>query len=129
MSMRELTEQELKLAPGWAYMYSITSNNNVRFHDDFMFCLCNGHVVSDVVSAEPKNFSARLINKKPFDITKHKFGDTAWSINEVNAEQGYIDFYNDETCTDDGNHESHLINEDDAIAIAKALGATAKDFS
>jgi len=61
---------------------------------------------------------------KPFDITKHEFSDPAWSINEIDVGQGYIDFYNHETCTDDGDADTHVLDKDDAIAIAKALGVT-----
>ena len=74
--------------------------------------------------------SPSRINKtsKPFDITKHEFSDPAWSINEIDVGQGYIDFYNHETCTDDGDADTHVLDKDDAIAIAKALGVTGEDL-
>lgn len=112
--MRDLTPEELKLAPDWATMYSITSNDNVRFHDEDMFCLCNGHVVSDVVSASPENFNTRLILNKPFDITKHEVANhvTVLENGELVAEgSGWI------------------IDKDRAIAIAKALDVTGEDLT
>ena len=119
--MRELTEEELKLAPDWAYMYSITSNNNVRFHSDLMFCIFNGHVVSDIVISEPENFGTRLLNKKPFDITKHKWIDGALCFGCVDCE-GDIEI----SCTDvDG---EFYIARNDAIAIAKHFGLTKEDL-
>lgn len=124
--MRELTEEELKLAPDWTYMYSITSNNNVRFHSDLMFCIFNGHVISDIVISEPENFGARLLNKKPFDITKHEWSDFSWSINQQDRDA--IELYNHETCTDDGDAELFQINKSDSIAIAKHFGLTEKDL-
>lgn len=67
-------------------------------------------------------------DSKPFDITKYNFDDSLWSINEIDTEQGYIDFYNHETCTDDGDSDTHSISKDDAIAIALALGVNAEDL-
>ena len=116
---RELTEEELKLAPDWAYMYSITSNNNVRFHSDLMFCIFNGHVVSDIVISEPENFGARLLNKKPFDITKHKWSDCDI---QCEVENDYIRFKSQSEC------DEFVVEKGDVIAIAKHFGLTKEDL-
>jgi len=122
--MRDLTEEELKLAPDWAIMYSITSSDNIRFHDECIFCLCNGHAVSDVVSASTKNFSTRMIIRKPFDITKHEFNDFKVLDAEVpvNKRKLRLNF-------DSLDFHYADLSKDDAIAIAKALGVTAKDLA
>lgn len=127
--MRELTKEELKLAPDWATHYHANHNESILFECHYQYCLYEkGAGLTVPVGCFGVCKESKPIPKKPFDITKHEFDDPAWSINEVNAEHGYIDFYNHETCTDDGDHESHSINKDDAIAITKALGATAEDF-
>jgi hypothetical protein len=122
--MRELTEEELKLAPEWAYMYSLTSNNMVRFHNDFMFCLCNGYVITNVACAEPKYFNTRLINKKTFDATKHEFSDQRISFN------GTLDVDIGFGCCGDSVSEVRNcdFSREDAIEIAKIFNLTEKDL-
>ena len=75
-----------------------------------------------------KETKCNHLNKKPFDITKCKLSDSAWSIHETDIARGYIGFYNHETYADDGDIETHFLDKSDAIAIAKALGVTGEDF-
>ena len=123
--MRDLTKEELKLAPDWATHYTVDSYDDVIYQSENLCWWVN---LESPLSHKNMDEGAVEIIKKPFDITKHEFSDPAWSINEIDVGQGYIDFYNHETCTDDGDDDTHVLDKDDAIAIAKALGVTGENL-
>jgi len=130
--MRDLTEKELKLTPDWAVKFDFFNGELIYMSDvvgnyegkPLYRFLDAKHNIEEVGVEGDYDLCTRLIPSKPFDITKHEFSDPAWSINEIDVGQGYIDFYNHETCTDDGDADTHVLDKDDAIAIAKALGVT-----
>lgn len=132
--MRDLTPEELKLAPDWATHYIIHEfgmpNHCVVFcsHNWRQWVSVESRAWSPKMKSQKVPLSAIPIPTKHFDITKHEFSDFSWSINEINYVEGYIDFYNHEACTDDGDYESHSVTKDDIIAIAKALCVTVEDL-
>lgn len=108
--MRDLTEEELKLAPSWATHYQVTKSGNVIWESKDKY--------QTVIMSKPRKQNSKLslcrpINK-PFDITKHEFSDAV----------GFVECDGSEltlSCT--GSNYVELY-KDDAIAIAKALGVT-----
>lgn len=118
--MRDLTDAELALAPEWSDRYSITSGNNVRFHDDDMFCLCNGFAISDVAAADAEKFQTRPIPRKPFDITQHEWSCGSFYSSKVNGDSVILE---GDYCVD------YTVNKSDAIAIAKHFKLKAEDLA
>lgn len=119
--MRDLTEEELKLAPSWATHYWI-HDNKIMFESEAYFQLlgdgvlgCRYSNAAGYVSSHAQEFS-----KKPFDITKHEFSDSRITLDCVDGE-GDINIYYQE------NYDFY-INKQDAIAIAKAHGVTGEDL-
>ena len=135
--MRELTEEELKLAPEWAVKFDFFSDRLVFMSDavevtnqtsTFRFIEIDSGDYW-VGSDGDYDLCTRLIVKEPFNIKKHDFGDTAWAINGFEEGVGHIDFYNVDTVTDDGYYDSHTLYKEDIIAAAKALCVTGEDLS
>lgn len=128
--MRELTEEELKLAPAWETHYYAFDNGTIQYESADLyvrFFKTTGRFGVEQCNKE-YGIAGVAIPRKPFDITKHEFGDTAWPVNEINPEQGYVEFFNQDTVTSDGDYDGHTIYKDDAIAVAKALGVTWDDL-
>lgn len=124
--MRDLTEEELKLAPDWATHYQIL-DLSTKYKLDFVskseFCHLNNQnelteVMSHIAGITPEDIEIPR-DKKPFDITKHEFGDTVQHMESDGCE---LSLY----CVDGFRHVE--LYKDDAIAIAKALGVTAEDL-
>ncbi len=133
MKQRQLTQGEIDLAPDGFKHYTFMANGSLTYLDrDNSKMMTIGMVERGENSISAGSYFSESeiqpIPRKAFDVTRYEFGDSDWSINEIDINDGFIDFYNHETCTDDGDSESHVITKDDAIAIAKALGVTAEDF-
>lgn len=118
--MRELTKEELDLAPSWATHYVITGNNYVMYESEYHWCTsedfsrcCNSKVSHD----------AKPINRKPFDISEYEFSDKDLSISGICAKRLIEIKIND--C---GINSYGTLNKQDIIAIAKALGVTGEDL-
>lgn len=125
--MRGLTEAELNLAPDWAthyYFYnsdalSIVFENEVRFQS---YCVKTGVFSCIGVRQSRTSKRAKQVPKKHFDIAEHEFLESDIQLAEIVG----------------GKLRLHLMSGDlpyvdqskkDAIAIAKAMGVTAKDLS
>lgn len=122
--MRDLTEDELKLAPEWATHYQVSESNYLIWESKDKY--------QTPIMRAPKKQKSKLTKcikipvKEPFDISEHEFSDFSWSINQISVD--FIEFYNHETYTDDGDAELFQVSKMDAIAIAKALGVTGEDL-
>ena len=125
--MRDLTEEELKLAPDGFLEYGFNRSGAV-----FFFNRDKGVAVIDGVDTELKlsrwhyaysECKPVPIIKKPFDITKHDFSDfrIVDAETSVNKRKLRLNFDNLDF------HYADL-SKDDAIAIAKALGVTGEDL-
>ena len=122
--MRDLTEEELKLAPDWATHYDtdfmVAYPVKVTFIDeDRAVDLFQNDNLGDIYD---NNLGIRKEDRlivKPFDITKYEFGDTIQHFESYGSE---LSLY----CVDGFRHVE--LYKDDAIAIAKALGVTGEDL-
>jgi hypothetical protein len=118
--MRDLTEEELALAP-WATHYKVDDCDDVLFEsEDYCQWLIDG-----VLKVKLDNFDissdAIKITRKPFDITKHEWSDiTMAGYEAAKCANGSIIL--------NGSSKTKVINKQDGIAIANALGLTAGDL-
>ena len=122
--MRELTEEERRLAPEWATHYFILDVDKVFFankeskkgltlimingygsYQPYIGCFCDDDLVE--------------INQKPFDITKHEF--SCDSFYSVELRGGMIELEG-EYCV------NYTLNKKDVIAMALHFGLTAEDL-
>ena len=119
--MRELTEEELKLAPEWATHYFIDEldaalyagiNKDGKYYSVWWF----GLSLSLDCIVDIDGYAA--ISKKPFDITKYEWSDSGIELCE--SKGGVLILHSPELTTN--------LVFDDAIAIAKTLGLTAEDL-
>ena len=122
--MRELTEEELKLAPEWATSYAVDEDDDVLFFNkgkDKIQSIdgANSFSIGDYRYLMRLAFKSRKI-KKPFDITVYEFSDLEVGLADFNGDGIQINMV-------DGSRPP-ILNKRDAIAIAKALGVTAEDF-
>lgn len=121
--MRDLTEEELKLAPDWATHYYIFDDGDILFecmNECTLYSIVLG-IMLDVMPCNGVCSKSKEVNRKPFDITEHEFLESDIQLAEIVG----------------GRLRLHLMSSDlpyvdhskkDAIAIAKALGVTAKDL-
>ncbi|AUG84933.1 hypothetical protein MAELSTROM_13 [Pseudoalteromonas phage Maelstrom] len=121
--MRDLTPEELKLTPEWAESYAVDNHNDALFFskDKDRFQLADG---TSSLSVGDYRYVKRLASKsreieKPFDITKYEFSDADIKDAKITVESNYLHFKIRPT-----NLSELIINKQDAIAIAKALGVT-----
>ncbi|QGJ84288.1 hypothetical protein [Pseudoalteromonas phage XCL1123] len=124
--MRDLTEDELKLAPEWATHYWV-HDSKVMFESVDLFQLLNNGELSDTFSNDSGYITSLAveIKRKPFNISEHEFScenfkacKPSWIGDDLQVEIIDSDF----------THHEALLNKTDAIAIAKALGVTGKDL-
>lgn len=111
--MRDLTPEELKLAPEWATHYIADSDDSIIYESETL-CWWAG-------LREPLNNKGSfggLPNRsiKPFDITKHELFKSGILIKHKNGKDLYV------------RHLMWHLDKDRAIAIAKALGVTGGDL-
>ena len=131
--MRDLTEEELKLAPEWATHYD---SDYIKAHP-VKLCFFNDlqavNVFKNGVVGEPyfnevgiSDSDRELPIRKTFDISEHEF-----SCESVKAcKPSWVgDDLQISILDGDFTHHDAVINKQDVIAMAKALGVTAKDLS
>ena len=118
--MRDLTEEELKLAPDWATHYT-KAGSQVTFFNELKVQSSLDGELDDIVYDNNYGIESSdvQIPSKHFDITKHEFSDTGIECCEVGG--GVLTIHNPELTTN--------LLFDDAIAIAKALGVTREDLN
>lgn len=122
--MRDLTEEELKLAPDWATHYTKTGNQ-VTFFNELKVQSSLGGELDDIIYDNNYGIESGdvRIPSKPFDITKHEFSDSSFQGGAYIADDGDL-VIRASKCE----IACFCANKNDAIAIAKTLGATAEDF-
>ncbi len=124
MNMRELTEEELKLAPDWATHYRCNSSE-IIFESKNQWMAIGFSF--PFIKRGPFKHQSKLtkcksipeFKAKSFDITKHEFSDT---VQHVESDGCELSLY----CVDGFRHVE--LYKDDAIAIAKALGVAGDDL-
>ena len=119
--MRELTKEEIKLAPSWATHYEIIGDV-LTFVSEFHY----EHYVDGVgqgVRAHRHGIDedSFLIPRKSFDISEHEFNDI--DILRVNLFGDKVSIVMDADAV-----VSAELSKKDIIAIAKALGVTGEDL-
>lgn len=113
--MRDLTKEELKLSPDWATHYFIDVDDDVIYES---VSLCWWKSLDNPMKNYTFNMRKnKAINWKPFDISEYQ----SPSMREI--DQPYIDCVDSELLIVIGK-----VDKGWAIAIAKALGVTAKDL-
>ena len=119
--MRDLTKEELKLSPDWATHYFIDVDDDVIYES---VSLCWWKSLDNPMKNYTFNMRKnKAINWKPFNISEHEFIDK-WVRCAKLADDG--DYLRIDISNESFNTVIH--NKQDAIAIAKALGVTAKDL-
>lgn len=135
-SMRDLTQEEIDLAPDWSTHYSVFDDGDIMFESDefYMWLFVSGDmsIKEHCNEMEPES---RPIPRKPFDISEHEFSDGGIAINTVNHVKGqplsiYMpdEYYSVESGRCGRFEVEFTLNKADAIAIAKALGVTGGDL-
>ena len=125
--MRDLTEEELELAPDWATHYYIYSDGDILFECESESALYRKNTNNNenailTMECDGICFKSIPINKKPLDITKHEFSDKDIRLSSLCESKI-------ELAVDDCGIEHYLtFNKSDSIAIAKALGVTGEDL-
>lgn len=124
--MRELTEEELKLAPEWATHYTIDGYDDAVYQSENLCWWVN---LESPLSHNNMDKGAVEIIKKTFDITKHEWSDEAKDchilFNTPSWAGGDL-----QICIADpnGNYADDVLIREHAIAIAKHFGLTAEDL-
>ena len=117
--MRDLTKEELKLSPDWATHYFIDVDDDVIYES---VSLCWWKSLDNPMKNYTFNMRKnKAINWKPFDISEYEFSDYDIYSATLFDDELFI-------CDRDYEISSVSIKKQDAIAIAKALGVTAKDL-
>lgn len=119
IKMRELTKEELELAPSWATHYSFGNNNSLWFEGKNRCATVENNKLNVVIVGMGINENSKPIPRKPFNIKKHVFSDHIVSGCHLSNDLCVV-----------FNACSHGLNltKQDAIAIAKALGVTGEDL-
>lgn len=117
--MRDLTEEELKLAPEWATHYYIYADGDILFESKEMYQMLGfTSVIKDI-----PNVSIECATIIRFDISNYKFSDKEVKSARLVDGGDYL-----KTTLSNTSFNTLMHNKDDAIAIAKALGVTAEDL-
>lgn len=111
--MRDLTAEELALAPEWATHYIVDVDDDVLFESETYFLWLVNGVLKVKGDNDELSIDAVEIKRKPFDITQHELNDHLTELESGNL--GVND------C-------GWIIDKERAITIAKALGVTAEDL-
>ena len=120
--MRELTEDELALAPDWATHYYAFDSGTIQYESADLYVRFFKKTGRFGVERCNKEYgiSGVVIPRKPFDITKHEFVDLEIGQAEINGDGIQLNMVD--------NSRPAIIYKRDVIAIAKALGVTAEDL-
>ncbi len=116
--MRDLTKEELKLAPDWATHYYAYADGDILFECDSKFALYDKGrgLMSPSEGCRGVCSESALLNRKPFDITEHELFTSGILMKHKNGKDLYV------------NYLMWKLDKDRAIAIAKALGVTGEDL-
>jgi hypothetical protein len=135
--MRDLTNEELKLAPDWAthwYFYN-SCMKCIIFESESTFQTYNIESGSwSFIGKRKSNISrkAKQLPGKSFDITGYKFSESIVGFDSISSSTlGLSVEYKQWNGYLDGHSAEELfisINKSDAVAIAKALGVTGDDL-
>jgi len=120
--MRDLTEEELKLAPDWATHYFKDDDGDILFESTNGYQWAVGLKLKKRVVV--RGYSVKLSKPiKPFEISRYQFSDKDIRFSNLcNSKM--------ELALDDCGIEHYFtLHKNDAIAIAKTLGITAKDLT
>lgn len=119
--MRDLTKEELELAPAGCDYYNII-DGEVYFTDVMGIDVIDidGNSVDNCIMDNKVFTKSRLLPKKPFDVCVYEFVDLEIGQAEVNGDGLQINMI-------DGSRPPIIYKRDIAV-MAKALGMTAKDF-
>lgn len=133
LGMRDLTDEELALAPEWATHYCIENTSAsidvCFFNKDEAVNLYHGQVGEPYVNEFGIEDCDRLIPRlKPFDITQHEWLEETTSVERGDHDELVlcVEYWNSEFEAD-GDTAVHL-SKSDAIAIAKHFKLKAEDL-
>jgi hypothetical protein len=120
--MRDLTEEELKLAPDWATHYSIDSGDDDVVYESEGLCWWSslGRPVGNFNFNTENN---REIDRGFVDMKHHQFSDSEVESVKVFLGEGYAT-----TVLSNTAYNTVRQSKEDIIAIAKALGVTGEDL-
>lgn len=129
--MRDLTDEELALAPDWATHYIAFDNGEILFESNTKYCLYDSiqKKFHGIVGCLNVSGESVPINRKPFDITQHKWSDE--------AKDCHIYFYNPSWVGKglqvvipdvNGNENDAVLIREHAIAIARHFKLKAEDL-
>ncbi len=117
MKQRQLTQEEINLAPEWATRYFIITCTTIRFESEGYYCYSfNGEMSAKERNKFGVDEDSQPIPRKAFNVESFQSPDMH------DMDQPYI-CIDDGIITVDGKIDKHW-----SIAIAKALGVTASDF-
>ncbi len=120
--MRDLTEEELKLAPEWATHYSVIHGCKILFESDLKCCLYENKTgLTHSIECNGVSPSSRPIIG--FCFVKHSFSDDEVRFAKVSRNKSHVTITLSESA-----FGTVRYNKSDAIAIAKALGVTGEDL-
>lgn len=122
--MRELTEEELKLAPEWAKFFHVDSYDDILFWDGNMCYtwMTELHIDSELLNHWPEKLPFKKLTRNNFDISNYKFSDLNVRLSNLSSSKVELAV---EAC---GLEYFMTQDKKDIIAIAKALGVTAEDL-
>jgi len=126
--MRELTEEELKLAPEWATHYFAYRDGDILFESDSKSTLYSSQLngMLPVIETSGACSKSKLFRPSFCDASKYAFSD-----NRLSFSGGTFDACIDACDCCDGTVAEVVnfdFNKDDAIAIAKHFCLTAEDL-
>lgn len=118
--MRDLTEEELKVAPEGFDEYGFNRSGQVFFFNRKLGCaVIEG--IDEVLNLSPSHYAfdeCKPIKRKQLDITQHEWSDV---IAEIETDSGHTLVIK--------SHGSWLsFDKDDVIAMARDRGVTAEDL-
>lgn len=116
--MRDLTSEELALAPEWATHYIVDSGDDSIIYENAFLCWWRGldNPIDNIAGFG--NMKNRPIAGREFHITQHEWSDV---IAEIEPESGHTLVIK--------SHGSWLsFDKDDVIAMARDRGVTAEDL-
>lgn len=128
--MRDLTDEELALAPEWATHYCIDKSSSLVevcfFNNEKSVNVCGGKLLEpyfNEVGIEPCD--REIPPRKPFDITQHEWSSGDFiDVFKAYTDDTHLHFFIAPYC-----HGRTWINKSDAIAIAKHFKLNAEDLA
>ncbi len=120
MKQRQLTQEEIDLAPEWATRYFIITCTTIRFESEGYYCYSfNGEISAKERNKFGVDEDSQPIPRKEFDLS-YSDASGILDVSVTGDNLGVVTTY-----TDIGDI---YITKQDVINKAKALGVTASDF-